>query len=130
MATGFDDTQLTALGVRRINTDTDPQELVLPEASEERLKRIAVWLTQPPPVMREWGLHRFIDGGLRALFRGPSGTGKTMAAIAIARGTGRALLRVDLGAVVGKYIGDTEKHLRQLFDAAEKNQAILLFDEA
>ena len=98
MATGFDDAQLTALGVRRLNPDTDPQELVLPEASEERLQRIAGWLTQPPPVLREWGLHRFIDGGLRALFRGPSGTGKTMAAIVIARWADRPLYRVDPNA--------------------------------
>jgi len=130
MATNADDLQFAALGVRRINTDTDPQELVLPEASEQRLKRLADWLTRPPPVLREWGLHRFIDGGLRALFRGPSGTGKSMAAIAIARWTERPLLSLDVGAVVSGYIGETEKHLRRLFAEAEEEKAILLFDEA
>jgi len=130
MVTNADDLQFAALGVRRINPDTDPQELVLPEATEQRLKRLADWLTQPPPVLREWGLHRFIDGGLRALFRGPSGTGKTMAAIAIARWTDRPLLSVDMGAVVSGYIGETEKHLRRLFIEAEEEKAILLFDEA
>jgi SpoVK/Ycf46/Vps4 family AAA+-type ATPase len=130
MATNADDLQFATLGMRRISPDTDPQELVLPEASEQRLKRLADWLTQPPPVLREWGLHRLIDGGLRALFRGPPGTGKTMAAIAIARGTERPLLSVDMGAVVSKYIGDTEKHLRRLFAEAEEEKAILLFDEA
>jgi len=129
MATGFDDAQLTALGVRRLNPDTDPQELVLPEASEQRLQRIAGWLTQPPPVLREWGLHRFLDGGLRALFRGPSGTGKTMAAIVIARWADRPLYRVDPGGLVGKYIGETEKNLRALFAAADEEKAILLFED-
>lgn len=130
MATNADDLQFAALGLRRINTDTDPQELVLPEASEQRLQRIAQWLVQPPPVLREWGLQRFIGGGLRALFRGPPGTGKTMAAIAIARWTERPLLTVDMGAIVSGYIGETEKHLRRLFADAEEEKAILLFDEA
>ena len=119
MATGFDDTQLTALGVRRINIDTDPEELVLPEASQERLKRIAEWLTQPPPVLREWGLHRFIDGGLRALFRGPSGTGKTMATIAIARWSNRPLLSVEL---------DRESDWQRIFGEADEAKAILLLE--
>jgi SpoVK/Ycf46/Vps4 family AAA+-type ATPase len=121
MATGFDDSQLTALGVRRLNLDTDPQELVLPEESEQRLRRIAGWLTQPPPVLREWGLHRFLDGGLRALFRGPSGTGKTMAAIVIARWADRALFQVDL---------NTEGDFDRIRAEAEETKAILLFDSA
>jgi SpoVK/Ycf46/Vps4 family AAA+-type ATPase len=121
MATGFDDSQLTALGVRRLNLDTDPQELVLPEESEQRLRRIAGWLTQPPPVLREWGLHRFLDGGLRALFRGPSGTGKTMAAIVIARWADRALFQVEL---------DTEGDIDRIRAEAEETKAILLFDSA
>jgi SpoVK/Ycf46/Vps4 family AAA+-type ATPase len=119
MATGFDDSQLTALGVRRLNLDTDPQELVLPEESEQRLRRIAGWLTQSLPVLREWGLHRFLDGGLRALFRGPSGTGKTMAAIVIARWADRALFQVDL---------NTEGDLDRIRAEAEEAKAILLFD--
>jgi SpoVK/Ycf46/Vps4 family AAA+-type ATPase len=119
MATGFDDSQLTALGVRRLNLDTDPQDLVLPDVSEQRLRRIAGWLTQPPPVLREWGLHRFLDGGLRALFRGPSGTGKTMAAIVIARWADRALFQVDL---------NTEGDLDRIRAEAEETKAILLFD--
>jgi SpoVK/Ycf46/Vps4 family AAA+-type ATPase len=112
--------ELTALGARRINTDTDPEELVLPAASQERLRRIAGWLVQPAPVMREWGLYRYIDGGLRALFRGESGTGKTMAAIAIGRWTDRPLFRVNL---------DAARDFDGLLSAAEKEKAILLVDE-
>jgi len=119
-----------ALGVRRINTDTDPDELVLPAESERRLGWIADWLTQPPLIFREWGLHHYVDGGFRALFRGPAGTGKTMAAIAMAQSTERQLLRVDLGAVLSKYVGETEKKLQRIFEIASEEGAILLFDEA
>jgi SpoVK/Ycf46/Vps4 family AAA+-type ATPase len=130
MATPTDELELRAAGARRIHTDTDPDELVLPEASAQRLRRIAQWLVQPPPVLREWGLHRFIDGGLRALFRGPSGTGKTVAAVAIGRWTERPVFHVDLGAIVSKYIGETEKNLDRIFEAANEEGAILFFDEA
>ncbi len=130
MATPTDELELSTVGARRIQTDTDPEELVLPEASAERLRRIGQWLVQPPPVLREWGLHRFIDGGLRALFRGPSGTGKTMAAVAIGRWSEHPVFHVDLGAVVSQYIGETEKNLERIFAAADEERAILFFDEA
>jgi SpoVK/Ycf46/Vps4 family AAA+-type ATPase len=130
MASLIDEQQLAALGARRIATDTDPDELVLPEESGKRLGWIADWLSRPPLIFREWGLHRYVDGGLRALFRGPAGTGKTMAAVALAKSTERSLFRIDLGAVTSKYIGENEKNLRQLFDAVGGEDAILLFDEA
>lgn len=123
-------THEVALGIRWISTDTDPDELVLPAESARRLGWIADWLSQPPFIFREWGLHRYVDGGFRALLCGPSGTGKTMAAIAMARSTDRQLLRVDLGAVHSKYIGETEKNLQRIFEAANEENAILLFDEA
>jgi SpoVK/Ycf46/Vps4 family AAA+-type ATPase len=68
--------------------------------------------------------------GISALFAGESGTGKTMAAEVIANELDLALYRIDLSAVVSKYIGETEKNLRRLFDAAEQGGAILFFDEA
>lgn len=68
--------------------------------------------------------------GLTALFTGPSGTGKTLAAEVIATSLDLDLYRVDLAATVSKWIGETEKHLRDLFDAAEAGGAVLLFDEA
>ena len=125
-----DEQTLALLGARRIATDTDLNELVLPKASRERLGWIEGWLSQPPFIFREWGLSRQIDGGFRALFRGPSGTGKTMAAIGIGRSTVRPLFTVDLGAVESRHVAETEKKLRQLFDAANEARAILLFDEA
>jgi SpoVK/Ycf46/Vps4 family AAA+-type ATPase len=68
--------------------------------------------------------------GLTALFAGPSGTGKTMSAQVLARSLGLGLYRVDLAGVVNKYIGETEKHLRALFDSCERSPAVLFFDEA
>src|SRR5205823_4903551 len=68
--------------------------------------------------------------GITALFTGPSGTGKTMAAEIIAGELRLDLYRIDLSQVVNKYIGETEKNLRRVFDAAEAGGAVLLFDEA
>ena len=68
--------------------------------------------------------------GIAALFHGPSGVGKTFAAEALAHDLDLDLYRVDLSATVSKYIGETEKNLRRVFDAAEQSGAILLFDEA
>lgn len=126
----MDEQQLIAVGARRVTADTDPEELVLTEAAETRLGWIADWLNQSPRLAGESGLKRYLDGGFRALFRGPSGTGKTMAAVALARATGRDLYRIDLRAVVSNYVAETERNLRQFFDRAGQDGAILLFDEA
>lgn len=71
-----------------------------------------------------------VRGGIAALFAGESGTGKSLAAEVLARQLERNLFRVDLAAVVSKYIGETEKALRELFDRAESSGAILILDEA
>ena len=83
-------------------------------------------------VYEEWGFSRLthLGQGISALFGGPSGTGKTMAAQVLARSLGLELYRVDLAGVVNKYIGETEKRLRNVFDACERSGALLFFDEA
>jgi AAA+ superfamily predicted ATPase len=83
-------------------------------------------------VYESWGFARLthLGQGISALFGGPSGTGKTMAAQVIARSLGMALYRVDLAGVVNKYIGETEKRLRDVFDTCERSGALLFFDEA
>jgi len=83
-------------------------------------------------VYEEWGFGRLthLGQGISALFGGPSGTGKTMAAQVLARSLGLELYRVDLAGVVNKYIGETEKHLRDVFDACERSGGLLFFDEA
>ena len=83
-------------------------------------------------VYEEWGFARLthLGQGISGLFGGPSGTGKTMAAQVLARSLGLDLLRVDLAGVVNKYVGETEKKLREVFDACEDSGALLFFDEA
>jgi SpoVK/Ycf46/Vps4 family AAA+-type ATPase len=83
-------------------------------------------------VFEDWGYDRRITSarGLTALFYGPPGTGKTLVAGLIARELGLELWRIDLARVMSKWLGETEKNLAEVFDAAEEGQVMLLFDEA
>src|SRR5918999_530797 len=103
-----------------------------PWAQRRTLGQIAAHVRRRTTVYDDWGFaHRGARGlGMGALFAGPSGTGKTMAAEVLARELELDLYRIDLSSVVSKYIGETEKNLRRVFDAAEEGGAILLFDEA
>ncbi|MES9991920.1 MAG: ATP-binding protein [Candidatus Thiodiazotropha sp.] len=107
-------------------------DIVLPAEEMNLLRQIAVQVAQRNQVYDNWGFRSRMNRGLgiSALFAGESGTGKTMAAEVIANELGLNLYRIDLSAVVSKYIGETEKNLRRLFDAAEDGGAILFFDEA
>ncbi|MEA2223722.1 MAG: hypothetical protein QOH83_2098 [Solirubrobacteraceae bacterium] len=107
-------------------------DLVLPEESMSLLHQIAGQVRQRHKVYESWGFAQRMNRGfgISALFAGESGTGKTMAAEVIANELALNLYRIDLSAVVSKYIGETEKNLARLFDAAEMGGAILLFDEA
>ncbi|MCF3101830.1 ATP-binding protein [Streptomyces roseoverticillatus] len=107
-------------------------DIVLPAQETELLRQIADQVAQRNTVYHRWGFGERVKRGLgiSVLFTGPSGTGKTMAAEVLARHLRLDLYRVDLSAAVSKYIGETEKNLRRLFDAAEPGGAILLFDEA
>ncbi|HKG15259.1 MAG TPA: ATP-binding protein, partial [Pyrinomonadaceae bacterium] len=107
-------------------------DIVLPPAEISLLHQIAAQIGQRSIVYDEWGFRKKMNRGLgiSALFTGQSGTGKTMAAEVIANELRLNLYRIDLSAVVSKYIGETEKNLRRLFDAAEDGGMILFFDEA
>jgi SpoVK/Ycf46/Vps4 family AAA+-type ATPase len=117
---------------QRIEAHADWNDLVLPEQQLETLRQIVVQVRQRAVVHQLWGFAaRYERGlGLSALFSGTSGTGKTMAAEIIAGALELDLYRIDLASTVSKYIGETEKNLRRIFDAAEESSAILLFDEA
>ena len=106
-------------------------ELMLPPAQTRQMEEIVAAMTNLTRVHYEWGTARaWNEGGLAALFAGPPGTGKTMAAEALATALRLPLYRIDLSQVVNKYIGETEKNLRRLFDAADGSDVMLFFDEA
>ncbi len=107
-------------------------DLVVPEAQRRMLQQVVVHTRHRLTVLHDWGFAgKGARGlGLAALFSGESGTGKTLAAEVLAHELGLTLYRIDLSAVVSKYIGETEKNLRRVFDAAEDVGAVLLFDEA
>ena len=107
-------------------------DLVLPAPQIETLRQIASQIRHRMKVCETWGFSTKGQRGLgvSTLFAGDSGTGKTLAAEVLARELDLDLYRIDLSAVVSKYIGETEKNLKQVFDAAEESGAILLFDEA
>jgi predicted nucleic acid-binding protein len=117
---------------QRIDPRASWDDLVLPPLQDEILREIAASVRHRARVYDAWGFGRKDSRGLgiSALFAGPSGTGKTMAAEVLARELRLDLYRIDLSSVVSKYIGETEKNLRRVFDAAEQGGAILLFDEA
>jgi hypothetical protein len=107
-------------------------DIVLAPDVLDQIRETAAWLRHGGRVYEDWGFdRRFAAGrGLTALFSGPSGTGKTMAAEVLAGSAGLELYRVDLSTVVDKYVGETESNLGRVFDAAADVDAVLLFDEA
>jgi hypothetical protein len=117
---------------RAVKPRADWDDLVLPRAQKDMLHQIAWHVRQRNKVYETWGFaKKYARGlGISALFSGSSGTGKTMAAEVLANKLKLDLYLVDLSQVVSKYIGETEKNLARVFDAAEEGGAILLFDEA
>ncbi|MGH9429917.1 MAG: ATP-binding protein [Terriglobia bacterium] len=117
---------------QRLEPKATWDDIVLPTAESNLLRQIAAQVGQRSTVYQSWGFGDKMSRGLgiSALFTGDAGTGKTMAAEVIANELRLNLYRIDLSAVVSKYIGETEKNLRRLFDAAEDGGAILFFDEA
>jgi DNA polymerase III delta prime subunit len=107
-------------------------DLVLPRELLDELDLAAAWMRNRRRVFEDWGFgsRMALGRGLTALFAGPPGTGKTMAAQVLARQLGLELFRVDLSQVMNKYIGETEKNLSRLFNEARASGAILFFDEA
>jgi AAA+ superfamily predicted ATPase len=140
---GLDDATLyracRELSGRRLETLADPivstydwDDIVLPAATKMVLRELAARIGLRGRVYTEWGFaeKHTLGNGLLALFTGPSGTGKTMAAQILAADAGVDLYKIDLSRVVSKYIGETEKNLAAVFDEAEATDAVLLFDEA
>jgi hypothetical protein len=115
---------------RRLESGLAWHDLVLPPPTLEALEEIVGWIRHGERLLDEWDMRRKLRPGFTSLFYGPPGTGKTLAACLLGKHCGRDVYRIDLSLVVSKYIGETEKNLGAVFDAAEHKQWILFFDEA
>ncbi|HEX4960715.1 MAG TPA: ATP-binding protein [Thermoanaerobaculia bacterium] len=115
-------------GAVRVTVRATWDDLVLPPSCLAMLRELILWVRHRRTVVQEWGGGEV--GGPIALFAGPSGTGKTFASSVLAAELGWPLYRVDLGQLVSKYVGETEKNLNRLFDAAHGRPMVLQFDEA
>jgi len=107
-------------------------ELVLPDDVIDTLRDMIAMVRERAQILERWGYQRHlgISRGVAGLYSGEPGTGKTMAASVVASELGLELVRIDLSAVVSKYVGETEKNLAKIFDEAQDAHAMLLFDEA
>jgi SpoVK/Ycf46/Vps4 family AAA+-type ATPase len=107
-------------------------ELVLPDEVIDTLRDMIAMVRERAQILERWGYQRHlgISRGVSALYSGEPGTGKTMAASVVASELGLELVRIDLSAVVSKWVGETEKNLAKIFDEAQDAHAMLLFDEA
>lgn len=118
---------------RRIEGEAQWDDLVLPPNQKDVLKAIVAQVRNRATVYESWGFARRSGGrglGVSVLFSGPSGAGKTLAGEILGAELGLDVYRIDLASMVSKWIGETEKNLRRVFDAAEDGSAILQFDEA
>jgi AAA+ superfamily predicted ATPase len=113
-----------------ITTNMEWTDIVLPELVMEQVTEVHSWLEHGQTLMQEWGLHKKIKPGYRAVFYGPPGTGKTLTATLLGKASGRDVYKIDLSMIVSKYIGETEKNLSKVFDTAQHRNWILFFDEA
>lgn len=107
-------------------------DLILPDKILGQLKHLEHYLAQQETVMHAWGGQKIRPRGygIKALFSGGPGTGKTMCAEVIAGSLGLDLFKVDLSSVISRWVGETEKNLKEIFDAAEGGASVVLFDEA
>ncbi len=119
-----------AFPAKKITTRQAWTDLVLPDSTVEHLEDIKAWLNHNTRVLKDPVLSKKITAGYRALFYGPSGTGKTLASSLLGQQFNKEVFRIDLSQVVSKYIGETEKNLEKVFAKAEKRDWILFFDEA
>jgi len=115
---------------KKISTAMTWDDLVLNNYTQAQLNDIITWVAHNETLMQDEVLKRKIKPGYRALFHGPSGTGKTLTATLLGNQLNKDVYRIDLSQVVSKYIGETEKNLEKVFTKAENKDWILFFDEA
>ncbi len=114
----------------KINTKLDWKDLILPYDTMKELKEVSIWLDHSKSILSHPQLSKIIKPGFRCLFYGPPGTGKTLTATLLGKNTGLDVYRIDLSMIVSKWVGETEKNLKGIFDQALNKNWILFFDEA
>lgn len=114
----------------RLTTELDWEELVLPKQTMTELGELFEWIKHGGTLLEDWGMGRILQPGYRVLFHGAPGTGKTLTAALIGKRAGMDVYRIDLAAVISKYIGETEKNLAALFQRGQAKNWLLFFDEA
>ncbi len=115
---------------QKVTTQLKWEELILSPAILNEIQLIKTWIENRDQLSKIKTLTKRVKPGYTGLFSGPSGTGKTLTASLLGEATGLKVYQIDLSQVVSKYIGETEKNLSKLFDAAENKDWILFFDEA
>lgn len=115
---------------KEITTQLQWNDLVINDTIHSQINQVRLWIKHQHVLLEEWGMNKNIAPGYRALFYGPSGTGKTLTATLLGKEFNRPVFRIDLSQIVSKYIGETEKNLEKIFTQAENKEWILLFDEA
>ncbi|MFT4925159.1 MAG: hypothetical protein ACI8WB_001249 [Phenylobacterium sp.] len=113
-----------------ITTKVPWDHLVLTRQTRQEIDKLVLWGQHSDTIMAQWGLEKTLKPGYRVLFYGPPGTGKTLTATLLGQQIGSDVYRIDLSAVVSKYIGETEKNLENLFTQAQNKNWVLFFDEA
>lgn len=115
---------------KEVNTQLQWDDLVVNSVIQDQINQMRLWVKHHQTLQEKWGMGKHILPGYRALFYGPSGTGKTLTATLLGKEFQREVYRIDLSQVVSKYIGETEKNLEKIFTQAENKNWILIFDEA
>lgn len=115
---------------KEVSTQLQWEDLVVSTTIQNQIHQMRLWIKHHRTLRENWGMGKHLLPGYRALFYGPSGTGKTLTATLLGKEFGREVYRVDLSQIVSKYIGETEKNLEKIFTQAENKNWILIFDEA
>lgn len=115
---------------KEVCTQLQWDDLVVNSVIQDQINQMRLWVKHHQILQEKWGMGKHILPGYRALFYGPSGTGKTLTATLLGNEFQREVYRIDLSQVVSKYIGETEKNLEKIFTQAENKNWILIFDEA
>lgn len=126
----YEPTYKSSFPASKISTKLDWEDLILPYDTMKELNEVSIWLNHHDTVLSHPHLGRIIKPGFRCLFYGPPGTGKTLTASLLGKTTGLDVYRIDLSMIVSKWVGETEKNLKGIFDQAQNKNWILFFDEA